>query len=136
MAKDVATSGKLLRLLAAALQLGKTQPVVVVIDDGQPLTASPAARSVPGWDGVPPAEILNRFRTDLSAYPTVQLLKGRIKDLQGEIDGSPFTQASSRSTPATRNLAMACGTSFLTFRVCRRLGDGRSCTAPIAMAMR
>lgn len=106
---DVAIIGGSFAGLAAALQLGRASRSVVVIDDGQPRNrTSPAAHGVPGWDGMPPAEILNRFRADLSAYPTVRLLNGCVSDLRGSLDD--FTLIAGGSEPIrARRIILAHG---------------------------
>jgi len=73
--------------LTAALQLARASRSVLIIDDDSPRNRmSPAAHGVPGWDGVPPNEILARFRADLAAYPTITILNGRVEDISGAID--------------------------------------------------
>lgn len=84
---DVAIVGGSFAGLAAALQLARASRSVLVIDAGQPRNrTSPAAHGVPGWDGVPPADILAAFRRDLSAYPTVHFDRGRVSDVHGTAD--------------------------------------------------
>lgn len=81
--------------LSAALQLARASRSVLVLDDGKPRNrTSPAANGVPGWDGVPPAEILARFRADLAAYPTVTLREDRATGVSGGLDGFAVTTRS------------------------------------------
>lgn len=84
---DTAVVGGSFAGLSAALQLCRASRSVVVIDDGRPRNrTSPAAHGIPGWDGVAPAEILARFRADLSAYPTARIVEGRVVDVKGGLD--------------------------------------------------
>ena len=74
---DVAIIGGSFAGLTAALQLGRASRSVTVIDAGAPRNRmSPAAHGVPGWDGMPPKDILDRIRADALAYPTVSLIEG------------------------------------------------------------
>jgi thioredoxin reductase len=89
--------------LSAALQLARASRSVVVIDEGRPRNLmSPAAHGVPGWDGVPPAEILARFRADLAGYPTVSFLNDRADDISGAIDAFLVTTQSAERADARR----------------------------------
>ena len=84
---DTAVVGGSFAGLSAALQLCRASRSVVVIDDGRPRNrTSPAAHGIPGWDGVAPAEILARFRADLSAYPTARIVEGRVVAAKGGLD--------------------------------------------------
>lgn len=106
---DVAIIGGSFAGPSAAMQLGRASRSVVVIDSGRPRNrTSPAAHGVPGWDGVPPTEILDRFRADLSAYPSIRLLDGRVCGLRGATDG--FTIETEGSAPVqARRLILAHG---------------------------
>ena len=85
---DVAIIGGSFAGLTAALQLGRASRRTVVLDAGRLRNRfSAAAHSVPGWDGVPPQEILARFRSDLSAYPAVRILETTVTGAHGSIDG-------------------------------------------------
>tara|TARA_R110002020_G_scaffold25060_5_gene81586 strand:+ start:1267 stop:2187 length:921 start_codon:yes stop_codon:yes gene_type:complete len=85
---DVAIIGGSFAGLTAALQLGRASRSVVVLDAGAPRNrTSPGAHGVAGWDGVPPAEILARFRADLEPYPTVSLRTGAVTGVSGSLDG-------------------------------------------------
>ncbi|WP_394689498.1 NAD(P)/FAD-dependent oxidoreductase [Hoeflea sp.] len=84
---DVAIIGGSFAGLTAALQLGRASRSVVVVNAGAPRNrTSPGAHGVAGWDGVPPAEILARFRADLEPYPSVSLRKGAVTDVSGTQD--------------------------------------------------
>lgn len=89
--------------LSAALQLARASRSVLIIDDGRPRNrTSPAAHGVPGWDGVPPAEILARFRADLRAYPTVVFMEDRAEEISGSIDAFTVTTGRNGSVGARR----------------------------------
>lgn len=78
--------------LTAALQLGRASRPVLVIDAGAPRNhTSPGAHGVAGWDGVAPAEILNRFRADLTAYPDISLRDGKVADISGAMNAFKLT---------------------------------------------
>ena len=89
--------------LSAALQLARASRSVLVVDAGQPRNrTSPAAHGVPGWDGVPPADILDRFRADLAGYPTVGILRDRVNGISGRIDAFQVTLDQSDQVEARR----------------------------------
>ena len=89
--------------LSAALQLARASRSVLIVDDGRPRNRmSPAAHGVPGWDGVPPAEILARFRKDLAAYPTVRFMDDRAAEVSGQLDGFSVTTDRNGSAEARR----------------------------------
>ena len=106
---DAAIIGGSFAGLSAAMQLGRASRSVIVIDDGQPRNrTSRAAHGVPGWDGVAPGDILARFRADLSAYPTVRLAEGRVRNVKEQIDG--FTLELETAPPAmARRIVLAHG---------------------------
>lgn len=73
--------------LSAALQLARASRSVLILDEGQPRNRmSPAAHGVPGWDGVPPADILARFRADLAGYPSIRYSDDRADEITGQVD--------------------------------------------------
>lgn len=73
--------------LTAALQLGRASRSVLVIDAGAPHNRmSPGAHGVAGWDGISPAEILNRFRADLTPYPDISLRHGKVVAVNGAMN--------------------------------------------------
>ncbi|MEC7297676.1 MAG: NAD(P)/FAD-dependent oxidoreductase, partial [Pseudomonadota bacterium] len=89
--------------LRAALQLARASRSVLVVDAGQPRNrTSPAAHGVPGWDGVPPADILDRFRADLAGYQTVGILRDRVTGISGRIDAFQVTLDQSDRVEARR----------------------------------
>ena len=100
---DVVVIGGSFAGLSAALQLARASRSVFVIDAGEPRNrASAAAHGVPGWHGVPPADILARFRADLAGYPTVRVLEDGAEHITGEIDAYHVITASGQSFDARR----------------------------------
>ncbi|MGF1621407.1 MAG: NAD(P)/FAD-dependent oxidoreductase [Rhodomicrobiaceae bacterium] len=100
---DVAVIGGSFAGLTAALQLGRASRSVVVIDAGAPRNnASPAAHGVAGWDGVAPGEILQRFRTDLGAYPTASLHNDTVTEVKGALNAFDIALESGDSITARR----------------------------------
>lgn len=84
---DVVIIGGSFAGLTAALQLGRASRRALVLDTGQPRNRfSPGAHGVPGWDGVPPGQILDRFRQDLNTYETVELRTGAVTAISGQED--------------------------------------------------
>ncbi|MGI3169927.1 NAD(P)/FAD-dependent oxidoreductase [Pseudooceanicola sp. C21-150M6] len=95
--------------LSAALQLARASRSVLIFDDGRPRNRmSPAAHGVPGWDGVSPAEILARFRDDLTGYPTVRFTNDLVDKISGEIDAFLVT-AKATGSVRTRRIVLAHG---------------------------
>ena len=100
---DVAIVGGSFAGLSAALQLARASRSVLIMDDGSPRNRmSPAAHGVPGWDGVPPAEILERFRADLAGYPTVSFRNARADGISGAADAFELTTQSGDRIDARR----------------------------------
>jgi len=84
---DVAIIGGSFAGLTAALQLGRASRTVSVLDAGAPRNrSSPGAHGVAGWHGIPPADILARFRADLQPYPSISLRTGVVTGVQGSQD--------------------------------------------------
>ncbi len=66
--------------LSAALVLGRSRRSVLVLDAGEPCNApAPHSHNFLTNDGVPPAEILNRGRTELGKYETVVFKNDRVE---------------------------------------------------------
>ncbi|MGR3452968.1 NAD(P)/FAD-dependent oxidoreductase [Pseudooceanicola sp.] len=100
---DVVIVGGSFAGLSAALQLARASRSVLIMDDGSPRNRmSPAAHGVPGWDGVPPAEILIQFRADLAGYPTVSFLNDRTDDISGAVDAFEVATESGECVRARR----------------------------------
>lgn len=86
--EDVIIIGGSFAGLTAALQLGRASRRVTVVDAGGPRNrTSPGAHGVPGWDGTPPATILEKFRADALAYPTVRIVTDTVIGTAGVQDG-------------------------------------------------
>ena len=106
---DVAVIGGSFAGSTAALQLGRASRSVALIDAGEARNrTSPAAHGVAGWDGVPPADILARFRADIEAYPTVSVHKDRVNTVNGALDAFELTLRSGH-TIAARRIVLAHG---------------------------
>ncbi|MBU4531958.1 MAG: NAD(P)/FAD-dependent oxidoreductase [Hoeflea sp.] len=100
---DVAIIGGSFAGLTAALQLGRASRSVLVLDAGAPRNrTSPGAHGVAGWDGVPPAEILARFRADLAPYKSVSLHKAVVTGASGNEDAFTLTLADNERVFARR----------------------------------
>ena len=81
---DVAVVGGGPAGLSAALMLGRCRRRVVVIDAGEQRNRN--AHAIHGYltrDGVAPADLLHAARTELAAYPTVELRAGVVTDVTG-----------------------------------------------------
>lgn len=106
---DAAIVGGSFAGLSAALQLARASRSVLILDEGLPRNRmSPAAHGVPGWDGVPPTEILARFREDLAKYPAISLMDGRAEDVSGALDAFMVT-TEARSPVHARRIILAHG---------------------------
>ncbi|MBU0643923.1 MAG: NAD(P)/FAD-dependent oxidoreductase [Alphaproteobacteria bacterium] len=89
--------------LTAALQLGRASRSVTVIDAGAPRNqSSSAAHGVAGWDGLSPSAILERFRADLRAYPSVTQRSGTVTAIHGGDGAFSVTLADGEKSAAKR----------------------------------
>lgn len=89
--------------LTAALQLGRASRSVTVIDAGAPRNRnSSAAHGVAGWDGLSPSAILERFRADLRAYPSVTQRSGTVTAIHGGDGAFSVTLADGEKSAAKR----------------------------------
>jgi len=89
--------------LTAALQLGRASRSVTVIDAGAPRNqSSSAAHGVAGWDGLSPSAILDRFRADLRAYPSVTQRSGTVTAIHGGDGAFSVTLADGEKSAAKR----------------------------------
>jgi thioredoxin reductase len=89
--------------LTAALQLGRASRSVTVIDAGAPRNRnSSAAHGVAGWDGLSPSAILERFRSDLRAYPSVTQRSGTVTAIHGGDGAFSVTLADGEKSVAKR----------------------------------
>ncbi|ABD55172.1 NAD(P)/FAD-dependent oxidoreductase [Jannaschia sp. CCS1] len=103
--QDVVVVGGSFAGLTAALQLGRTGRAVTIIDAQAPRNRlSPAAHGVPGFDGMAPGDILQRFRSDATAYPTVSVVTETVAMITGEADRFEVSLASGETLQARRIL--------------------------------
>src|SRR3712207_6021846 len=78
---DVVVVGGSWAGLAAAMQLGRARRRVLVVDAGQPRNRfARSSHGFLGQDGRSPAAILDTFRAQVLAYPTVQLHIGAVTE--------------------------------------------------------
>jgi thioredoxin reductase len=109
---DVIVIGGSFAGLAAAMQLGRARREVLVVDAGQPRNRFAfAAHGFVGQDGRPPAEIREKIRKELQAYPTVRFYEGMVTDARACGDGIFEVELliSNRRTVRTRRLILATG---------------------------
>src|SRR5215212_8252533 len=87
-AYDVVVIGGSWAGLAAAMQLGRARRRVLVVDAGQPRNRfARSSHGFLGQDGQSPAAILDTFRAQVLAYPTVQFHAGEAKKAYTSGDG-------------------------------------------------
>jgi thioredoxin reductase len=95
--------------LSAAMQLGRARRSVLVVDTGRPRNRfTHASHGFPGQDGRAPADILDTFRAEVLAYPTVAFREGEAVHARA-VDGGFEVDLASGSTLATRRLILASG---------------------------
>lgn len=106
---DVVVVGGSWAGLAAALQLGRARRRVLIVDAGRPRNRfARSSHGFLGQDGRTPAAIIETFRAQVLAYPTVAFQQGEAKDVRASGDG--FTVAlSSGDTLYVRRLILATG---------------------------
>jgi thioredoxin reductase len=96
--------------LAAAIQLGRARRRVLVVDAGKPRNRfSHASHGFLGQDGRPPAEILETFRAQVLAYPTVRIHAGEASDARPEGDDGFVISLSSGEEIRAQRLILATG---------------------------
>ncbi|MEM6635603.1 MAG: NAD(P)/FAD-dependent oxidoreductase [Pseudomonadota bacterium] len=89
--------------LSAALQLGRARRKVTVVNSGSPRNApSQAAHGVPGWDGTKPANILEKFRNDVDAYPSIGFVEDKVTRVQAIDGGFEVAMASTKVVKSKR----------------------------------
>jgi len=77
--------------LSAALVLGRARRRTLVVDAGeQSNRVAHGIGGLLGHDGRPPAELYAQGRRELAAYPSVEVLDGRVTDALREDDDDPF----------------------------------------------
>jgi thioredoxin reductase len=95
--------------LSAALQLARARQRVLVIDAGLPRNRfADAAHGFLGHDGKAPAAIMREATCQLTAYPTVDLVRGEAVTATAEGDGFKVMTSDGRSLRA-RRLVLATG---------------------------
>ncbi|HEX5439079.1 MAG TPA: NAD(P)/FAD-dependent oxidoreductase [Gemmatimonadaceae bacterium] len=96
--------------LAAAIQLGRARRRVLVVDAGKPRNRfAHSSHGFLGQDGRSPAEILDTFRAQVLAYPTVRFESGEVVDAyRGGDDDFTVTLASGDNLRSQR-LILATG---------------------------
>ena len=96
--------------LAAALQLGRARRRTLLIDAGMPRNRfAHESHGFPGQDGRQPAEILETFRAQVLAYPTVRLVSGVAVAARQEADGRFAVALSSGEQLHAERLVLATG---------------------------
>lgn len=76
---DVIIIGGSFAGLSAAMTLGRSLRKVLVIDAGEPCNRyTPLARNLPGFDGVPPEEIISVFREQALEYHTITFARDTV----------------------------------------------------------
>lgn len=109
MLLDVIVVGGSFAGLSAALQLARARRRVLVIDAGLPRNRfADAAHGVLGHDGKAPAAIMREAMCQLTAYPTVEILRGEALNAIAHPDGFNVTVSDGRSVRA-RRLVLATG---------------------------
>lgn len=89
---DVLVIGGSFAGLSAALQLGRARRKVRVLDTGLPRNRfAQEAHSVLALDGVPPLEILDRARAQMTRYPSVEMVQVAAVSAEGGLDGFEIT---------------------------------------------
>lgn len=89
---DVIVIGGSFAGLSAAMQVARSRRSVLVIDGAQPRNrVSIAVHGFIGQDGLSPTQILKKFQSQLTAYPTVSLLSGNVSQAEGEINAFTVT---------------------------------------------
>ncbi|MBX3013735.1 MAG: NAD(P)/FAD-dependent oxidoreductase [Caldilineaceae bacterium] len=106
---DVLIVGGSVAGLSAATYLGRMRRQVVVVDAGAPCNRfSHASHGFFTRDGVDPAELLQIGRTQVQAYPTVQLRSGLVTAIVPQAEGFLVTSAVGEQW-ATRNVLLTMG---------------------------
>jgi thioredoxin reductase len=107
---DVVVVGGSWAGLAAAMQLGRARRRVLVVDAGQPRNRfARSAHGFLGQDGRAPAAILETFRAQVLAYPTVRFTAGEATDARAAGDGDLEVELASGGSVRARRLILATG---------------------------
>ena len=96
--------------LAAAIQLGRARRRVLVVDAGKPRNRfARSSHGFLGQDGRSPAEILETFRAQVAAYPTVGFRDGEVSDARRSADGDLTVTLAPHESLRARRLILATG---------------------------
>ena len=96
--------------LAAAMQLGRARRRVLVVDAGRPRNRfARSAHGFLGQDGRAPKDILETFRDQVLAYPTVRFQSGEAKEARGSVVEGFEIELSSGGRIGARRLILATG---------------------------
>jgi thioredoxin reductase len=96
--------------LAAAMQLGRARRRVLVVDAGKPRNRfARSSHGFLGQDGRSPSAILDTFRAQVGAYPTVRLESGVATDARAAADEGFEVELSSGVTVHAQRLILATG---------------------------
>lgn len=107
---DVIVIGGSFAGLAAAMQLGRARRRVLIVDAGKPRNRfAHASHGFLGQDGRSPAEILDVFREQVRAYPTVRFEAGEASDAHQAGAGDFTVTLSSGERLRARRLILATG---------------------------
>jgi thioredoxin reductase len=106
---DVVVVGGSFAGLSATMQLARARRRVVVLDTKRPRNRfTHASHGFPGQDGRAPADILDTFRAEVLAYPTIQFREDEATHARAVDDGFEVTLASG-SILAARRIILATG---------------------------
>lgn len=98
--------------LSAALVLGRARRRTLLVDAGQPSNAvAHGIGGLLGHDGRPPAELYQLGRTELAAYPTVEVRTGEVVDGAATGDGFELILADG-TIETTRRVLLAAGMDY------------------------
>jgi thioredoxin reductase len=99
--------------LSAALVLGRARRRTLVVDAGQPSNLpAHGIGGLLGHDGRPPAELYERGRAELAAYPTVEVRPGRVARAQRADDGTFALELADGTEVRGRTAILATGMSY------------------------
>jgi thioredoxin reductase len=98
--------------LSAALVLGRSRRRTLLVDEGeQSNLAAHGIGGLLGHDGRPPAELYAAGRTELAAYPTVEVRRGAVTTGISD-DGSFVLELADGSRVRTRRVLLATGMDY------------------------
>lgn len=99
--------------MSAALTLARSHRKVIIIDGGKPCNSStPHSHNFLTQDGVPPAVIAEKARTQLLRYPSVDMVADSVVSVQGG-DGKVSVVTKSGTQFAGKRLVIATGINDL-----------------------